>query len=202
MTTRRFGMVCFVVLPVIFLAESGCGLGPSPLPDEVTVLLPDNTEVTVEAGSGAPSLANSKWHFYRMAENAQGTAFATIRFGPDGNLEAFEDNRLASNIFGDEVVFDNTRRATKQVGLQYLAATYGAETADASGFAFEGRFTAFAAGLQAGEATATATATYDETDPNTVHGTFRFSSQVTLISLPEANQDDEFPFMGTRVTDE
>jgi hypothetical protein len=201
--TKRGMAVITTILAASFLAfPIGCGVTSTAVPEEVTVLLPDNTEVTVEAGSGAPSLANSKWHFYRVAENAQSTPFATIRFGPEGNLEAFEDNTLAANIFGDEIVFDNTRRATKQAGLQYLAATYGAETRDATGFTFEGRFSALAAGLEAGQATASASATYDPMDADVVRGTFSFSSRVTLISLPEANQDDQFPFMGTRVSEE
>ena len=36
----------------------------------------------------------------------------------------------------------------------------------------------------------------DPNDPNVVRGTFAYSTRVTLISIPEANQDDEFSFLG------
>jgi len=184
----------------ILISGYGCGAGTA-LPDTVSVTLPDNTVVEVGEGSGAPSLANSKWQFVRTAGNAQGAVFAVIRFGPNGELEAFEENTLATNILGDEVVFDNTRRATKQAGLSYAAATYGAETSDQSGFTFEGRFTAFAAGIVAGDGSASATATYDENDKSVVFGKFTFSTRVTLIDMPEANMDDEFDFTGTRTAE-
>jgi len=79
--------------------------------------------------------------------------------------------------------------------------TYGAETSDGTGFTFEGRLTAFAAGLQAGYATATATGTFDPDDPNTMTGTFSYSTRVTLISMPEANVDEEFTFIAHRVVE-
>ena len=62
--------------------------------------------------------------------------------------------------------------------------------------------TAFAVGIQAGSATAIATGTFDPDDPDTMTGTFSFSTRVTLISLPEANTDDEFPFIAHRVVEE
>jgi len=200
MTARFLRVVQYALfLPVGVGFAGGCGVGATALPEALTVTLPDNTVVEVEEGSGAASLANSKWQFVRTAENAQGAVFAVIRFGPNGELEAFENNTLATNILGDEIVFDNTRRSTKQFGLSYAAATYGAETNDGAGFSFEGRFTAFAGGLQAGEGTANATATYDENDKNIVRGRFSFTTQVTLIDLPDANMDEDFSFMGTRV---
>jgi len=179
----------------------GCGAGGTGLPKSETVLLPDGSTVTVDEGSGAPSLANSRWRFYRRSSTGQVGAFATVVFGPDGNLYAFEDNQLAANIFGDSIIFDATRRATKQVGLQYAAATYGAETEDASGFAFEGRFSAFAAGFLAGTGEANAVASYDPDNSDRVEGTFSFSSEVTLLPIPEANMDEEFNFVGERVLD-
>lgn len=200
MSAAVFRVAKLITVATVFTwGVLGCGAGRSGLPSEVTIVLPDDTSVTVDEGSGAPSLADSSWQFFRTAGNAQSTAFATVNFGADGNLESFEDSQLAPEIFGDTVIFDNSRRPTKQPGLQYAAATYGAETSDASGFTFEGRLTAFAVGLQAGSGTASASGTFDPDDSDTVHGTFLFSSRVTLIDLPNANRDDEFTFVGRRV---
>ena len=177
----------------------GCPSSQSALPGSLTIDLPDGTSVVVERGSGAPSLANSHWQFFRVANNAQSQAFVTIGFGPDGELESFEENTIAPEIFGDTILFDGQRHSTTQQGVEYAAATYGAETADAGGFAFEGRLTGFFSGFQAATATATASADYDPGDPDTVRGTFSFSTRVTITSIPEANMDDEFPFEGRRV---
>jgi len=181
----------------------GCGVngGRGTLPSTITLELPDGTSVEVSQGGGAASLANSTWQFYRTNSAGQSLAFATISFGPEGNLERFDNNTFASEIFGDTIVFDGTVHATNQQGLSYSAATFGAETSDASGFTFEGRLAAFAAGIPAATATATATASYDVDDPDTVIGTFSFSSQVTIASIPDANTEDEFPFVGRRVAE-
>jgi hypothetical protein len=203
MSSRR---VCFrnglVFTASLGLSLAGCGSGQrSGLPETVTVELPDGTSVEVEQGAGVASLANSRWEFFHTSSSAQALAFVTIIFGPEGNLESFENNTIASEIFGDTIVFDGQRHSTTQQGLKYAAATFGAETADATGFAFEGRLTAFAAGIQAANGTATASATYDPNDPDTVVGTFTFSTRVTIASIPDANMDDEFAFVGHRVTE-
>ena len=183
------------------LSLVGCGSSASSgLPDTVTLELLDGTIIEVEQGSGAASLANSQWQFFRTSPSAQGLAFVTINFGPDGELESFENNTIAQNIFGDEIQFDGQRHNTAQQGLQYAAATYGAETVDAGGFAFEGRLAAFFAGIQAANGTAAATATYVAGDPDTVEGTFKFSMQVLIPSIPTI-PDDEFEFVGHRVTE-
>ena len=184
------------------LSVMGCGSRSTGLPESVTLELPDGTTVEADQGDGAPSLANSQWEFFRSSSSAQSIAFVTINFGPDGNLESFEENTIAQEIFGDTIQFDGQRHNTAQKGLQYAAATFGAETADAGGFAFEGRLTAFAAGFEAARATATAMATYDPDDPDTIEGTFTFSTRVSIASIPEGDMDDEFPFVGRRVTDE
>ncbi len=181
---------------------TGCGAGKTNLPSTVTVELPDGTTVEVEPGSGVASLADSQWEFYRTAAAGQGLAFVTIVFGPDGNLESFENSTIASEIFGSSIRFDGSRHETSQKGLQYAASTYGAETSDGSGFAFEGRMTAFAAGIQAGTADLTATGTFDPDDADTMTGTFSFSTRVTLVSIPGADQDDEFFFIAHRVVAE
>ena len=191
----------FVIPMFTLILVIGCGSQNAGLPTSLTVELPDGTTAEVEQGAGALSLADSTWEFYRTAGAAQGLAFLTINFGPEGNLEGFESNTIAPEIFGSSIRFDGRRYDTNQKGLQYAASTYGAETSDGSGFTFEGRMTAFAAGLQAGYATTTATGTFDADDPNTMTGTFSFSTRITLISIPEANTDDEFTFIAHRVVE-
>lgn len=181
---------------------AGCGAGRTNLPATVTVELPDGTTVEVEPGSGVASLADSRWEFYRTAAAGQGLSFVTIVFGADGNLESFENSTIAAEIFGSSIRFDGARHDTSQKGLQYAASTYGAETSDGTGFAFEGRMTAFAAGIQAGTADLTATGTFDPDDADTMIGTFTFSTRVTLVSIPGADQDDEFSFIAHRTVAE
>ena len=154
-------------------------------------------------GSGVISLADSDWDFFRGTGDPGGAAFVRVRFGSDGNLESFLDNTIASEIFGSEIVFDGQRHATAQPPLEYAAATYGAETSDSTGFTFEGRLSAYAAGFEAATATATAMAEFDDSDPNIVRGTFSFTSQVLLFAemFPQGNMDDEFLFVGRRVID-
>lgn len=186
---------------VAVLAGCGSSGGPGTLPSTITLELPDGTSVEVEQGGGAASLANSSWRFFRTTSSGQSLAFATVSFGSEGNLERFDNNTFASEIFGDSIVFDGAIHATTQQGLSYSAATFGAETSDATGFTFEGRLSAFAAGIPAANATAAATASYDADDPDTVIGTFTFSSHVTIASIPGGDVEDEFPFVGRRVTD-
>lgn len=192
----------FVGLVGLCFVMTGCGLAGDSLPSSVPVTLPDGSTVTADLGSGVPSLADTAWDVFRVAENAQSVSFVRIRFGPDGNLDGFEDNPFAREIFGATIYFDGARHSTTQQGLEYAAAAYAAETADSTGFTFEGRLKAFAAGLEAGHATATATGEFDSDDPDIIHGTFAFSTRITLLNIPEANQDDEFPYMGRRVVDE
>lgn len=192
----------WLAVPVAFAwGVIGCS-GSNGLPDAVTVELPDGSRVSADKGAGVASLANTNWSFYRAAGNAQGAAFVTIAFNEDGTLERFDNNTLASTIFGSTIYFDGARHNTTQPGLTYSAATYGAQTADASGFTFAGRFTAFAAGLQAADGEASATGTFDPDDPTTIRGTFYFRSEVTLIDYPEGNQEDEFSFVAHIATSE
>ncbi|MGB2988090.1 MAG: hypothetical protein WBE26_19655 [Phycisphaerae bacterium] len=184
------------------IALAGCFGSGGGLPSSVTVELPDGTSMEVEQGTGAASLADTEWQFYRTAEAAQGLSFVTLRFGANGGLESFEDNTIAQEIFGSSIRFDGTRHSTAQKGLSYAASTYGAETFDGTGFSFLGRMTAFAAGIPAGYATATATGTYDPDDPNTMTGTFTYTTRVTLpVEIPEAEQDEEFAFIAHRVVE-
>jgi hypothetical protein len=200
MSKKLFSVCGFLVLPVFLVsAVPGCG-GPA-VPAGVEVTLPDGTTVTTTMGSGVISLADSQWDFFQGTGDPRGGAFVRVRFGADGNLESFVDNTIASEIFGSEIIFDGQRHPTAQPVLEYAAATYGAETSDSTGFTFEGRLTAFAAGFEAATATATAMAEFDEVDPDIVHGTFSFTSQVLLFAemFPQGNIDDEFSFVGRRV---
>lgn len=201
MTHRILSIAARVAAPSLaLLLLVGCGaLGGNTLPSTVIVELPDGTTAEVEQGAGVMSLADTSWQFFRTVSTGQGVAFLTISFGPEGNLDAFENNTIAQEIFGSTIIFDCELHSTSQTGVTYAASTYGAETSDGSGFAFEGRMTAYAAGLQAGYATATATGTFDPDDPDTMTGTFAFTTQVTLISIPDANQDDEWSFIAHRI---
>jgi len=192
----------FGVLPVIGLSVlTGCGSGRD-VPDEVTVVLPDGTEETVTLGSGVLQLADTSWDISATTPSGQGVPFVRLSFGPEGELASFENSTLAQEIFGATILFDGVRHNTTQAGLQYAAATYGAATSDSSGFTFEARVTAFAAGIEAANATASAVGEFDPDDANIMTGTFSFSSRVTLIDIPEGNQDMEFTFLGRRVTGE
>lgn len=188
-----------VTAACLSLSLVGCGLGNSGLPETVTIELPDGTTVVVEQGTGAASLANSQWQFFRT-DGAAEALVATVNFGPDGNLVSFEENTFAPETFGDTILFDGQRHGTTQQGLEYAAATFGAETGDASGFTFQGQLAAFFTGINVANGTATATATYVAGDPDTVVGTFKFSMQASIPSIPTI-PDDQFPFVGRRVTE-
>lgn len=178
----------------------GCGPPNNGLSKTTTVELPDGTVQEVTLGSGVISFADSEWEFFRVAgSSAQIAPFVVIIFGPEGELAAFENNTIAQEIFGATILFDGQRHNTTQPGLQYAAATFGAATADATGFAFEGEITAFAAGFEAANATASAVGEFEGDDIDTIRGTFSFSSRVTLLDIPEGNLDEEFPFVGRRV---
>ena len=193
-----------VALPALAcFALTGCG-SRSNVPSSVPVTLPDGTTVNVTMGAGVISLADTEWGFYRAVGNTPGAAFVRVRFDSEGSLAAFEDNTIASQIFGSTILFDGQTHATSQAGLSYAAATYGAETSDSTGFTFEGRLTAYAAGFEAAVVTATAMAEFDPDDPDTVRGTFAFTSEVLMFAemFPQGNMDDEFPFIGIKVVDE
>jgi hypothetical protein len=105
-------LVAWVAVSVCGLVWLGCGGGRATLPATVDVTLPDGSTVSVEQGGGAASLANSTWRFLRVAGNAQGVSFLTINFGPDGGLQSFENNTIASAIFGDTILFDGEVHST------------------------------------------------------------------------------------------
>ncbi len=200
--------VCrYVTVPFVpafaFLALTGCGLGGgNDLPSSVTVEFGDGSTAEVGKGDGVPSLKNSTWDFFRTASNGQGTVFVTVVFDEKGGLSRFENSTIASEIFGSTIKFDGIRHNTTQQGLQYVGATYGAPTSDATGFGFEGRVKAYAAGLEAATATASAWGQFDPDDSNIIRGEFAFTSRVTLLSIPEGNQDEEWTYIGHRVVAE
>ncbi len=199
--SRRFQHIGFgfVAASLTLVSLAGCGLGAGPIPESITVTLPDGTTVVVEQGAGVASLANTTWDFFNTGTVGQSIAFVRISFNDKGALEGFENNTIATEIFGSTIRFDGQRRETSQKGISYEASTYGAETSDGSGFTFEGRLFAFAIGIQAAEGTAVATGTFDPDDPNRMTGTFSFTSEVTLLDIPEGNIDEAFTFVATRV---
>jgi len=195
---RAFGLSAMFVFSLI-----GCAKPNGAVPDTVLVELPDGTTATATLGAGVASLADSTWEFYVTGQvnpaPAQATPFVVISFGPAGELTRFEHNTFASEIFGDTIYFDGQQHNTSQTGLSYTAGTYGAETSDATGFAFVGRLTAFAAGFNAANATATASGTFDANDPNTLTGEFSFSVVITIPSVPQTNTDAAFSYIAHRV---
>jgi len=200
-STARWGR--FVVLTGLFGAISvGCGTQANRLPESVSVELPDGTSVNVTLGAGVASLANSSWRFFVTGDASQSNPFVEISFGPNGELERFDNNTIADEIFGATILFDGDRHSTEQQGLSYAAATYGAETSDATGFAFEGRMTLFAAGITAATATAQASGSFDPDDPDTMYGAFAFTSEVTIASIPEGNVDLAFGYVAHRIVEE
>lgn len=197
---RVFYMTGHLVLIVVAIfAVSGCS--PATLPATVIVDLPDGTSVEVEEGAGVASLANTSWRFMRATGAAQGLPFLTISFGPQGNLERFGDNTIAPQIFGSEILFDGKKHATAMSGVSYAASTYGAETVDGSGFTFASRMTAWFGPVIVGEATATATGIFDPDDPNTMTGTFAFTTELAFFEMPEAELDEEFFFAADKVVE-
>ena len=187
---------------MMILVVTGCGSNGT-LPSTVVIELPDGTTVEVDQGTGVPSLANSSWEFIRTSGTAQGLPFVTIVFGAEGELLAFENNTFAQDILGNAVIFDGSRQPTSVDGLEYAATTFGAATVDGTGFAFEGRFSAFFAGINVGAGEASAVGTFDADDSDTITGTFSFLMELTIpIEIPGANQNDSFPFVALRVVDE
>lgn len=186
------GLLCLV----------GCG-GSSSLPDTVSVNLPDGTQAEVTLGAGVLSLADTTWDFYQIygTNSESGTPFVRITFGSDGELSSFDDNTFVADIFGDQILFDGERHDTNQPPVTYEAATYGAETSDASGFTFVGNLNAFAPVLgMVAEATADAQGEYDETDPDLMTGSFTFSgSTVDLPGAPAQTFEDTMDFVARRV---
>jgi hypothetical protein len=203
MLHRNFGFgPAVALLGVALLTLTGCFSRGNSLPSTIIVELPDGTTVEVEQGDGVPSLADSSWDFFRTAAEAQGISFVTIVFGAEGNLQTFENNTIASQIFGSTILFDGERHDTSQAGFEYAATTFGAGMADGTGFSFEGRVTAFYAGLKVGEGEASATGTFDPDDPDVLTGTFYYTTEVTLpFPIEGADQEDEFPFIARRVVE-
>ncbi len=200
MSHRMFRTLVVGVMGLTIVVANGCG-GPANngLAEEVTVLLPDGTETTATLGSGVISLADSTWEFYTTSVNGQGVPFVVVTFGPNGELSEFNDNTLGAEIFGSTILFDGARHDTAQAGLQYAAATFGAQTSDATGFTLAADISVFAVGLEAATATATATGTFDANDSDVMTGTFDFVSTVTLLDIPEGNQNLSINFLGRRI---
>ncbi len=185
-----------VLAPVVF----GCGANNG-LPAELTVELPDGTTQVVTLGAGVASLADSSWQFFEDSGTGQSIPFLVMAFGPGGTLDRFEDNTIATEIFGTTLIFDGERHDTTQPGLTYAAATFGAETNDSTGFAFVGQLTGFAAGFPVAEATAIASGTFDPNDPDILRGTFSFTSVISIAAIPDGDVDISFDFIAHRIVE-
>jgi hypothetical protein len=204
MTSRRIVRLS-VILCLSFICAGllpGCGAAASAIPKTTTVELPDGTTQEVTLGAGVASLADTTWRFNQDLGDGSFIRFATITFGSEGNLTSFEDNTLAPEIFGDTLLFDGAVHATSQQGLSYTAGTFGAETADATGFAFEGKLAAFAAGFQVATGEANASGTFDADDPDRMTGTISIVTEVTFPGFEDANVDEKFDFFAVRVVTE
>jgi len=202
MTKRIIRTALTIATPVAFiLLAAGCGAVGGGLPESVSIELPDGTTTTATLGSGVDRLADTSWAFYLTAPSAQGAPFVVISFGSAGNLEAFNDNTLAVEIFGDQILFDGQRHNTTQQGLSYSAATYGASTSDANGFAFQGRLSAFAAGFKVADGTASASGTFVPDDPDTMTGTFEYAFDILVDfpGVPVSDLAENFEFIAHRV---
>ncbi|MFQ5413085.1 MAG: hypothetical protein ACE5E6_01370 [Phycisphaerae bacterium] len=194
-------VVCVLSLSAV-VHLTGCGLfGPPPTAD---ITLPDGETVVAPVDSGAPSLANSEWSVHRAQANGQaGQAVVTLVFDANGGIDRFTDSTIATTVFGDEIILDGATHGTTQAGLTYTGMTFGAE--NDSGFAFESRITALFFGLEAATASATATGTFVDGDPNTMVGMFEFVSHAAgaLQNSPiaqQAEQQDAFDFVALRIT--
>lgn len=201
---RTVPIVCLSALCVLLMASCG-SRGGTGVPGSVTVELADGTEVRTTQGSGVIALADTEWDFYAVAPAGQSNPapFVRLAFNSEGALRQFKNNTIANEIFGSTIRFDGQRHSTNQFGLEYTAATYGAgEPESESGFAFEGRLTAFAGGfVEAAKVTASATGSFDADDINVMRGTFSYSSRILVGSIPGGNQNETFDFIGYRVTE-
>lgn len=200
----RFFPLRSVLTVAFFIAVlAGCGSNRPDVPGAVMVDLPDGTTVRATLGSGVISLASTEWDLYATSPTAQAVPFVRLRFNSNGSLRSFVDNTFAREIFGATILFDGKRHPTRQFGLEYSAGTFGAETSDAQGFAFEGRLAAFAGGLvEAATATASATGTFDPDDPNIIRGVLAYSIRVKIGGIPTPPAQEPINFVGYLVTDE
>jgi hypothetical protein len=183
-----------LLLALPFLTS--CGNNAN-LPQSLEVTLPSGIEMNAQAGTGPASLANTEWRVYRVVNDAQGTPFLTLIFNEEGSISEFADNTIAPQIFGDTIILDGERHPTAQEGLTYAAAAYGTESDDGSEIAFKVRLRGFAAGLLAATGEASAQAT--RIDEDTMEGTFYYKTEVTIVDIPGANQEETLDFRAEQV---
>lgn len=198
---KIFRVLYIPMIAVMMVALSFVpGCGGSTISESVTITLPDGTQTEATLGSGVLSLANTTWAFYR-GTIASGTPFVVIQFGPQGNLASFQDNTIAVEVFGDTLLFDGQRHDTAFAGLSYEAGTFGAETNDATGFAFVGEISAFVILLgQVADGTLDVSGAFDPNDPNTMTGTFSINIMITvqIPGVPAEDIVDTFAFIAVK----
>lgn len=184
---------------VALIALTGCGFGPQTFAFE----LPDGTILIVPSRSGPESLANSAW---ALIDAATGTTIVTIRFGPAGNIERFENNTIAQDVLGSTLIFDGRRHDTSIPLVEYEAVAFGAPIS-ATGFVFHAEMTALAPLV--GEVASGVADVSGEVDPETdiMMGTLSFEFELSslasrFVDVPEESLTGEFVFTATRVVEE
>jgi hypothetical protein len=182
-----------LLVPVL----TSCGNNAS-LPQSVELTLPSGIVLEARFGSGPASLANTEWRVYRVAPNAQDTPFLTLIFNEEGGISEITDNSIAPQIFGDTILLDGQRHPTTQEGLTYAAAVYGTESDDGSEIAFDLRLRGYVAGVLA--ATGEASAQAMRIDEDAMEGTFHYKTEVTIVDIPGANQEETLNFRAQRLS--
>src|ERR1041385_404817 len=120
----------------ILIAIGGC----TPMcPPTEPITLVDGTTANADVGSGAASQANSTWAFYANAAGPTsilgiqilpGTSVFLFRaeFGAGGKwVRIFDNEKIAPDAFGTQILFDGAQHAMVQPNLTYAAVSYGAE---------------------------------------------------------------------------
>ena len=109
------------------------------------ITLSDGTTVNATVESGAASQANSIWAFYANVSASTsvlgipilpGSSMFLFRaeYGPNGRLIRFFDNQvLAPDSFGSQILFDGMQHAMLMPNLTYAGEGYGAENGTAVG---------------------------------------------------------------------
>lgn len=123
------------------LVSAGCQTCPASLP----VVLGNGSTVTAQADSGSEAFGNSVWAFYadtpvsalsflgELLPVQIGLLFRS-EFGDNGELvRVFDNEVLAPQTLGDQLVLDNMLRPTLMPQLLYAAESYAAQDGSSLG---------------------------------------------------------------------
>jgi hypothetical protein len=129
------------IVILLLWAIAGCESCPPSMP----VTLGNGEVVTADANSGAESQADSTWAFYAdtglgplgflgtVISDVPGFLFR-VQFGEQGQLiRVFDNQILAPQILGDELILDNVSRPTLDPALAFAGESYAAEDGAAGG---------------------------------------------------------------------